>query len=162
LDCAVAVEAALQLFGQRCLAHLLRNEPVILAGEPEGIHQMRVAVRRLRSVLSALKPLLPLEHRRWTSGELKWLTHALSPARNWDIFATSLVRPVTDALSVSPNLEDLVSAVEQRRHTAFDAAKQAILSERFTKLRWFEGRGWREQPVSARSALLLAPIANIA
>jgi inorganic triphosphatase YgiF len=168
LDPAMVVELALQGFGRQCLTHLLRNEPVMLAGEPEGIHQMRVAARRLRSVLSALKPILPLEYRLWASEELKWLTHALGPVRNWDIFATSLVRPVSDALSAaSPELEYLVRIEEQHRHAAFDDAKQAILSERFTKstlclLRWFEARGWREQPVSEHAALLLAPIANIA
>jgi triphosphatase len=167
LDPTMVVELALQRFGMQCLTQLLRNGPVVLARESEGIHQMRVAVRRLRSVLSALKPILPLEHRRWVSEELKWLTHALGPVRNWDIFATSLVRPVSDALSASPELEYLVRAVEQRRQAAFDDAKQAILSERFTKsmlclLRWFEAREWREQPVSERAALLLTPIANIA
>jgi CHAD domain-containing protein len=55
----MAVEAALQRFGRQCLTQLQRNEPVALAGESEGIHQMRVAVRRLRSLRSALKPMLP-------------------------------------------------------------------------------------------------------
>src|SRR5258707_5628454 len=70
LDPAMAVEAALQRFGRQCLTHLLRNEPVMLAGEPEGIHQMRVAVRRLRSVLSALKPMLPVADYCWALEEL--------------------------------------------------------------------------------------------
>jgi triphosphatase len=128
---------------------------------------MRVAVRRLRSVLSALKPMLPQEHYRWASEELKWLTHVLGPTRNWDIFAANLAAPVSDALSASRELEYLIMAVERRRHAVFDDAKQAILSERYAKsmlclLRWFEARGWREQPVSEHPALLLAPIASIA
>src|SRR5262249_52761223 len=75
--------------------------------------------------------------------------------------------PVGDALSARRELQYLITAVEHRRHAAFDDAKQAILSERYTKstlrlLRWFEVRGWREQPVSEHAALLLAPIGNIA
>jgi triphosphatase len=167
LDPAMAVEAALQRFGRQCLTHLLRNEPVVLACESEGIHQMRVAVRRLRSVLSALKPMLPQKHHRWASEELKWLTHALGPTRNWDIFAANLAAPVSEALSANRELEYLVRAAERRRHAAFDDVKQAILSERYAKsilclLRWFEAHGWREQPVSEDAALLLAPIATIA
>jgi CHAD domain-containing protein len=78
-----------------------------------------------------------------------------------------LLGPVSGALSASRELEYLVRAVERRRHVVFDDAKQAILSERYTEstlrlLRWFEVRGWREQPVSENAALLLAPIANIA
>ena len=128
---------------------------------------MRVAVRRLRSVLSALKPMLPLEKHCWASEELKWLTHTLGPARNWDTFIASLLRPVSDALSASWEPEYLVKDAERRRHAAFDDASRAILSERYTKsmlllFRWFEARRWREQPVSEQAALLLAPIANIA
>jgi inorganic triphosphatase YgiF len=167
LQPAMAIDAALQRFGRQCLTHLLRNEPVMLAGEPEGIHQMRVAVRRLRSVLSALKPMLPLEQHRWASEELKWLTHTLGPARNWDTFVASLLRPVSDALSASWEPEYLIKDAERRRHATFEDANQAILSERYTKsmlllFRWFEARRWREQPVSEQAALLLAPIANIA
>jgi CHAD domain-containing protein len=78
-----------------------------------------------------------------------------------------LLGPVSDALSASRELEYLATAVEHRRHAAFDDAKQAIVSERYTKstlclLRWFEVRGWREQPVSEHATPLLEPIANIA
>ena len=167
LDPTMTVEAALQRFGQRCLNHLLRNEPVALAGEPEGVHQMRVAARRLRSVLSALKPMLPPAHHRWTSEELRWLTHALAPARNWDIFTADLLRPVNDAPPDRHEMKHLVSAAERSRRAAFDDAKQAILSQRHTEamlrlLRWFAARAWRDQPISENTALLLAPIADVA
>jgi hypothetical protein len=45
--------------------------------------------------------MLPLEHQRWASDELKWLTHALGPARNWDVFATSLLGVCTENLNSS-------------------------------------------------------------
>jgi triphosphatase len=115
LDPTMTVEAALQCFGQRCIDHLLHNEVVALAGDSEAIHQMRVAVRRLRSALSTLKSVLPAEQCRWASEELKWLTHALGPARNWDIFVGDLVRPVSDALPDRRELEQLVSAAGQLR-----------------------------------------------
>jgi triphosphatase len=63
----------LQRIGRACLTHLLWNEPAALADQPEGIHQMRVAVRRLRSVLSTLEEMLPADDYRWTSDELKQL-----------------------------------------------------------------------------------------
>jgi triphosphatase len=88
----------------------LHNEAATLAGEAEGIHQMRVAVRRLRSALAAFKPMLPVEHHHWASEELKWLTHSLAPARNWDVFVGELLRTVIDALSNRPGLQQLVRA----------------------------------------------------
>ena len=167
LDCAVTVEAALQLFGQRCLNHLLRNEPVVLAGEPEGVHQMRVAVRRLRSVLSALKPMLSVEHHRWASKELNWVTDSLAPARNWEIFVGDLLHTVSEALPDHHELEHALRVADRCKRAAFDDVKEAILSRRHTEvalrlLQWFAARGWRDQAVSEGAALLLAPILEVA
>jgi CHAD domain-containing protein len=56
-----------------------------LAGEPEDIHQMRVAVRRLRAILRAARPLLVPE---WAEGlrvELTWLGEILGRARDLDV-----------------------------------------------------------------------------
>jgi len=167
LDPAMSVETALERIGRRCLTHLLSNEQPALAGEPEGIHQMRVAVRRLRSALLALKRPLQEEHYRWASEELRWIAHALAPVRNLDIFATSLLPPVTRALPARPDFERLVDATERRRRAALDDAKKAILSERYTEsmlrlLRWFVARGWRDQQISEHAVVLLAPIVDVA
>jgi triphosphatase len=167
LDPAMAVEAALRGFAQACLNHLLNNEKAALAGEPEAIHQMRVAVRRLRSALSVMKSMLPAEDYRWASEELKWIAHSLAPARNWDIFVADLLRPVRDALPDRRDLDLLVGAAERCRRAAFDNAKHAIRSKRHTEsmlrlLRWFAVCGWRDQPISENSALLLAPIVDVA
>jgi inorganic triphosphatase YgiF len=166
LDPSMTVEAALERIGRRCLTHFLYNEPAALAGEPEGIHQMRVAIRRLRSALSALKRALQ-KHYRWTSEELTWFAHTLGPVRNWDIFVDSLLRPVAKILPVRTDLERLIGASERLRHTALDDAKQAIVSERYTRsmlrlLRWFAAREWRDQQISKHTALLLTPIVNAA
>jgi triphosphatase len=143
---AEPVEAALERIGRRCLAHLRRNELATLAGEPEGVHQMRVAVRRLRSALSALKPMLPAKHHRWASKELKWLADALGPARNWDVFVANLLRPVADTFRARQDLECLFAAAERCRREASENAKQAIFSQRYTESmlrlsRWFAARG---------------------
>lgn len=167
LRAGMTVEAALQAIGGQCLTHLLRNEPAALADVPDGVHQMRVAVRRLRSALSTLKPMLPVEHHRWANDELRWLAGALGPARNWDVFVESLVRPVGTALPAEPDLTNLAMAAEQRRQAAYERAKEAIQSPRHTaavlKLsRWFLVRGWRDQPLSEEAASLLTPVGHIA
>jgi len=167
LDPAMSVEAALERIGRRCLTHLLSNEQAALAGEPEGIHQMRVAVRRLRSALLALKRPLQKKHYRWASEQLRWIAHALAPVRNLDVFAASLVCPVTQALPAGPDFERLIDATERRRRAALDQAKQVILSERYTEsmlrmLQWFAAHGWRDQRISEHAVVLLAPIADVA
>jgi inorganic triphosphatase YgiF len=167
LDPAMSVEAALERIGRRCLTHLLGNEQAALAGEPEGIHQMRVAVRRLRSALLALKRPLQKKHYRWASEQLRWLAQTLAPVRNLDVFAASLVRPVTQTLSTGLDFERIIDASERRRRAALDHAKQVILSKRYTEsmlrlLRWFVARGWRDQQISEHAVVLLTPIADAA
>jgi hypothetical protein len=61
--------------------------------DAEGIHQMRVAVRRWRATLSALAPFMPEGSRRSASNELRWVADALSEARNLDVFASAVLAP---------------------------------------------------------------------
>ena len=167
LDAAMTVEAALQNIGRVCISHLLRNEPAVLASQPDGIHQMRVAARRLRAALSALKPMIPAAQYQWALDELKWLAGTLGPARNWDVFAANLLEPVERALSVEKDLKRLAEATEQRRRMAHERAGAAVGSSRYTATmlslaRWIEARGWRDQPASAQAALLFATIGDVA
>ncbi len=69
--------AALRRIVRSCLEQILGNEAAALAGMPEGVHQMRVGVRRLRAFLSAFAPLLPSDYRSWMSNELRWLGEIL-------------------------------------------------------------------------------------
>lgn len=68
------------------LAHLLANEPATEAGDMEGLHQMRVAIRRLRAALVLFRPLLePHAAARFTA-ELRRLGQVFGEARDWDVF----------------------------------------------------------------------------
>src|SRR5437588_113897 len=150
LDRDMTVDVALQNIGRSCLAQLLRNEPAVLSARPEGVHQMRVAVRRLRSAISSLKKLLPQEDVQWVTEELRWLGGALGPARNLDVFAAELVPPARTGLPDEPGWDDLAVALDRRRVAAYDQINQTILSQRYTAsmlrlLRWFEGSGWRRR-----------------
>jgi inorganic triphosphatase YgiF len=167
LDRKMMLDAALQEAGRRLIAMLLRNEAAALEFVPEGVHQMRVAARRLRAVLAAVRRMLPEEHHRWANGELKWLGRELAPARNWDVFAESLLAPVSGALGSERDLTRLSAVTQGRRTGAYEHARETILSQRYTSTlmrlaRWFEARGWRDQPVTEDSARLMAPLGKVA
>jgi triphosphatase len=51
LDRDVGVPGAFREIVTAGLGHLLANQPAAAAGDPEGVHQMRVAIRRLRTAL---------------------------------------------------------------------------------------------------------------
>jgi inorganic triphosphatase YgiF len=162
------VETVLQEVGRRSLFDLVRNEPAALAGTAEAIHQMRVALRRLRSALAAVKPMLSAEHYAWVNGSLKSLTQSLGAPRDWDVFADDLLRPVAAALPEERGgLRDLESIAQRQRRRAYQEVRRAIAAPDTTALilrlsRWFEGRAWRDQPVSEQSAQLVQPIKELA
>ena len=160
-------EAVLRLVGRACLDHLLRNEPAARVGDAEGVHQMRVAVRRLRAILSAFAPMLPDEQRRRVSGELRWFADMLGEARNLDVFAAELVAPARDALPFASELERLARAAQRQRKAAQTAVAKEISSTRYTEallalLRWFDGGDWHlaaapalHEPIEALAPTLL-------
>ena len=109
---------------------------------------MRVAVRRLRAILSAFAPVLPREQRRWASAELRWFADILGDTRNLDVFASALLRPARAALSPSNEFDLLGRAIARRRRAAHKGVVKTISSTRYTEamlalLRWFDGREWR-------------------
>jgi len=166
LDPTMTVEAALQEIGRACLAHLLHNEAAALAMQPEGVHQMRVAVRRIRSAVTAFRKPLPAADRHRISDELGWLVDILGEARNLDVFATELLVPTRAALVHEAGIDDLATALYRERGAAYQRLERAVLSERYAAgmLRvshWFEARGWRDGSVR-RSTLLTSPISELA
>lgn len=163
LDADATAASVLRRVGHACLDHMLRNEDAALAGDGEGIHQMRVAVRRWRAILSAFAPLFPVKQRRRASGELKWLGDALGDARNLDVFTGGLLRTARTALPVASEFERLAVAAERRRQNAHAAAAAAISSTRYTEtllalLRWLDGDDWH----SEGAAPLRQPIETVA
>jgi CHAD domain-containing protein len=164
LDPALSGDAALQQIGLACLDHLSRNEAAVLAGTADGIHQMRVAARRLRAILSAFGELLPENQRRWASEELRWLADALGPARNLDVFDTGLLKPAQRDFAKPPALKQLREAVRRHRRAACHDAAAAVRSMRYTVMmqclrRWFDSRGWHE---GGRAEGLGQPIGEVA
>ncbi|MBI1205783.1 MAG: CHAD domain-containing protein [Azospirillum sp.] len=169
-DCTA--EDALARILRSCLAQLLGNETCAVKGaDPEGIHQMRVAIRRMRSALSVFRSLLPLEQYAGLVEEIRWLAAALGPARDWDVFHDELLAPARLAFAEVPDsaedLKALAIAAKTQRERGYAEARAAILSPRYTALvltlaRWLETRGWRGQPVTAESARLFNPVTALA
>ena len=58
LDSEVAAGDGLRLIVGEILTHLLANKSAALAGDAEGVHQLRIAIRRLRTALRLFAPRL--------------------------------------------------------------------------------------------------------
>ncbi len=133
------------------LGHLLLNRPAALAGDPEGIHQVRVAIRRLRSALMLFEPRLEPHVLALFQDELRRLGRAIGEARDWDVFCEEIVPASFDGAENEEWGELIRDAAEARRREADAACAREIRSPSFTALvlglaAWTEGG--REQRAS--------------
>ena len=107
----------------------------MLAGEdPEYLHQMRVALRRLRSAFSVFAPALPAETTAPVAAELKWLGAALGPARDWDVFVTETLPPVHAEFGEHPALAAFGERCAALRRAAAQRARRTVASQRYQRL----------------------------
>ena len=73
------------ILGRQLDTILSRDPGVRLGGEIEDVHQMRVATRRMRSVLRVASPLLKPEWEKPLRDKLGWLGRQLGEARDLDV-----------------------------------------------------------------------------
>jgi len=94
------------------LAALQENEPGARVGEdPEAVHRMRVATRRLRAALRVFAPPDADELR----AELAWLAQALGAVRDLDVQMESIQHIALPGEAIEPILERMATAREQAR-----------------------------------------------
>ena len=150
LDPAMTGMRALETILRHNLAHVLTNERAAREGhDPEGVHQVRLGVRRLRSVLSLFRSVLPAETVTALNEELKWLAGEMSAARNLDVFVDELLRPVQEAFEGDTDLTQLEAIARARRGAAYEQVRTAFATARYTALllqigRLVESRTWQE------------------
>lgn len=165
---SATAEQALAEIVLGCVEHLRGNEACLIArAHEEGVHQMRVAVRRLRSCLALYQRFLPSEQWTHLNGELKWLIGELGPARDWDVFVADILAPVIQQLDDEDRLVALRDEVERHRDEAYKRAQAAVTDQRYVGLvlllgSWAEGRGWRHALSSEQGACLQDSVSVVA
>lgn len=94
LQAGVSAREAFKAIGLACLKQVINNEPALLGGDPEGVHQMRVGIRRLRAAMSLFGVLLRDPQTAAIKNELKWLAGELGPARELEVLLNRVVAPM--------------------------------------------------------------------
>jgi len=148
LSAGTSTRDAFKAIGLACLKQVLDNEPALLARDPEGVHQMRVGLRRLRAAMSLFADILQDPQTAALKQELKWLTSELGPARELEVLVTRVVAPVKRRHSRLQGISSLSRDLTQQRASALARAQDAVQSERFRALtleiaRWLEAGQWR-------------------
>jgi triphosphatase len=86
----------------------------------------------LRTAISIFKDMLAGGQTEAMKSELKWLTGALGPARELDVFVKRAVTKDSDASG--PGLGAIVEDFRKRRGQALEAAAEVVASLRFRQL----------------------------
>jgi CHAD domain-containing protein len=146
------------------LAQFVANWPALTeTRHPESIHQMRVALRRLRAALALFHRSLPCAEFENFRAEAKRIAGALAPARDLDAFR-QLVEdgPLTRYADEDESFKALLTMVEEQRVAAYEIAQKIIddpSTTRFVlKLRAFLAhRTWRNALSDAELSRLTEP-----
>jgi CHAD domain-containing protein len=149
-----APEIAVADLGADATVADVRHDPVVrLDTDVEGVHQARVATRRLRSDLRTFRSLLDADWAQSLRDELGWLADSLGAVRDRDVLLGRLRArvarlPTPDGRSASP----VLAALEAERDEAYGELLATIRSERYLAL--------LDRLVEAASDPALLPEAN--
>ena len=115
---------------------LLQHDPGTRTGEDaEDLHQMRVAVRRMRATVRAGHPLMDGAWADYLRTELGWLGGALGPVRDFDVLLLRLRREIaTLPIRERAGGEVLIGALEEQRALAREAMLEALEATRYAAL----------------------------
>ena len=126
----------LRMFFREQFARMLAHDPGVRLGEdPEELHQLRVATRRLRSVLRTASPLLEATWAQALRDELSWLGDELGVARDIDVLTEHLRAEAADLdpadrRALKPLFDDLAAEGKDARSRVLEALR----SERYFAL----------------------------
>jgi CHAD domain-containing protein len=117
----------------RVLATVIEaNMPGTLADiDTEFLHDLRVAVRRSRSLQRQLRRAFPAEPLERFRAEFRWLQQATGPARDLDVYVLDFDR---FRAAVGPDLEPLRAVLEAQRRAAHRRMGRALRSARTKRL----------------------------
>jgi inorganic triphosphatase YgiF len=138
---------AFRTIGSSVLRHIAANEAAVRRSESEGVHQMRVGLRRLRAAISLFSNLLGDQETERVKAELKWLTGKLGPARDVDVYVRNEIDPLPGTTPAGRGMKELAGALTSRRDAAFGKASAAVESRRYRSLlldtlQWLETGDW--------------------
>ncbi len=115
---------------------LIRHDAVVrLDTDPEGVHQARVATRRLRSDLRTFRPLLVVEWSTALRDELGWAAGLLGAVRDADVLLERLRQRVVELPDAEQRaLATTLVTLEDERDVALTSLLETLRSGRYLGL----------------------------
>lgn len=163
----VSLDVGIEKSFRACLGQWLANQAAAYDGsDSEGVHQMRVAIRRLRSALTFFKGFIPPETDAKFKKNAREIAGSLGPARDWDVFMEETLPPVAEAFPGDESLIILAEAAGRARASGYSEARAMIDSPFYTSFvlelaEWIERAGWRVDRKRKARARLSKPMLEL-
>jgi CHAD domain-containing protein len=111
------------------VAEIERTDPLVRSGDdPEAVHDFRVAVRRMRSVLKSTEALFDKDWLKSLREELRWIGGEFAAARDLDVLLGRLGK------EAGSDEAPVVKLLETERRRAWKRTRSALSGERYLKL----------------------------
>lgn len=168
LHAAQTAEQAARDVLLECLAQITTNVTVVIhLDDPEGPHQLRIGLRRLRSVFSVFRPVLQCEEMRRLSGEARWLGQEVGNLRDPDVIASDMLDPEAQLYPEELGFQVLAESLrhltqERRRHLRAILVGDRARAFLVDTARFIEMRGWLDPLDIAQTQRLATPVKKLA
>jgi CHAD domain-containing protein len=156
------------------VTHLISNLAAAHIGNIAGVHQARVALRRLRALLQLYAPLLGRPVVNAYDEEFRRLGGIFGAVRDWDVFEKDIIGPARLDLRNGRSLMLVSDIASERRAAALEALRKESDCPKFTYLiigllNWINssdasllGTSELDKPISKQMPLLLDRIYHTA
>ncbi|MBM3569725.1 MAG: CYTH and CHAD domain-containing protein [Alphaproteobacteria bacterium] len=135
LDPAMTAGQAFAVIARGALWQMRVNAPIAQDGRDiEGVHQLRVGLRRLRALLALFRSRLPAARLERLRPALRRLQNLLGPARDWDVLIARVLRPIAGKRAADRGLRAFRAAAEERRERAYARLRRSLERPGFQRL----------------------------
>lgn len=168
LEPSITLDESFAAILRSCFHHLLQSLPAAADGRnPEGVHQLRVSLRRLRSALDLMRSAGALSNLAALRSEAKWLAQNLSAARDWDVFQLETLPTIAKACPAVAGFDALDRVAAKCQSDAYRKAHHALDDRRCAIFLiglggWIETRGWRNDVAAEDLGQFAEPAVNFA
>jgi CHAD domain-containing protein len=123
----------------------------------EGVHQVRVSFRRMRSALTLFRNAVPKEATEAWGDEMRWIAGELGLARDLDVFISEGLDEAAARLPLDGGARLKTLAEERRAQVYAERVGPMLDSERFQGFcvnfsGWVGARGWEQASLKAKQA----------
>lgn len=154
---------AFRTIAHECLRQFSQNREGVIAGNPDSLHQMRIAIRRFRSTLSFFRDIVNGPGAEVMKAELRRLRDATGPARDLDMFVSALATLLREEFPDDREIGRFYRETLRQQAKAKTATRKAVQSRQLRSLimqmaGWIEVGDWRTDADALTRARQDAPI----